>query len=190
MYEHMQIRNCNNLHVVGDAVMYNSLARLPFTQATIVGVSKSARDLTFQVIARAGYHACCPARSVSHTVFSGTSIALPAQNSARLPDNMQLKLMLMCGPRSACATNAGSCGVTVSAFTAPCLTKHPPLLICESLHAVLAGAGGLCVGVAGQLDGRPVRRLWRRQQGTDLARQQCAPAMPHADMAVSVCRVR
>jgi hypothetical protein len=126
MYEHMQIRNCNNLHVVGDAVMYNSLARLPFTQATIVGVSKSARDLTFQVIARAGYHACCPARSVSHTVFSGTSIALPAQNSARLPDNMQLKLMLMCGPRSACATNAGSCGVTVSAFTAPCLAKHPP----------------------------------------------------------------
>ena len=69
MYEHMQIRNCNNLHVVGDAVMYNSLARLPFTQATIVGVSKNARDLTFQVIARAGYHACCPARSLSHVDF-------------------------------------------------------------------------------------------------------------------------
>ena len=59
-YEHMQIRNCNNLHVMGDSVMYNSLARLPFTQATIVDVSNNARNLTFQV------HACS---GIKHTVL-------------------------------------------------------------------------------------------------------------------------
>ena len=48
-YQHMRFSNCVNLTVVGPTVVYNSLRRLPFTQATLVGMSGDSRNWTVQV---------------------------------------------------------------------------------------------------------------------------------------------
>lgn len=49
-YQHMRFSNCVNLTVVGPTVVYNSLRRLPFTQATLVGMSGDSRNWTVQVL--------------------------------------------------------------------------------------------------------------------------------------------
>lgn len=67
-YEHMQLRNCNNVTVMGDVVMYNSLSRLPFTQGTIVGASKDARNLRFQVSALSLLGPSCSCSNVNQHI--------------------------------------------------------------------------------------------------------------------------
>ena len=47
--QHMRFSNCINLTVTGPTVVYNSLQRLPFTQATVVGMSADSRSWTVQV---------------------------------------------------------------------------------------------------------------------------------------------
>ena len=71
-YQHIRFSNCVNLTVVGPTVVYNNLGRLPFTQATVMGMSGDSRNWTVQVHClsyeartRARVYACRPRRPCS-----------------------------------------------------------------------------------------------------------------------------
>ncbi|KAK9819182.1 hypothetical protein WJX81_004272, partial [Elliptochloris bilobata] len=84
-YQHMRISNCANLTVAGPTLVHNSLGRLPFTQATVLGMTADTRNWTVQV--QPGYAAdwLANASGSKYVAFGAGSRLLKANSSALYP---------------------------------------------------------------------------------------------------------